>query len=164
MAAKRGGGRIKTVVYLDVLLLTNFLTAYLLLLAAGALSGQRAPFARMLAGSALAALSALILFAPEQPYPVQVAYKAATALGITAAAFGWRSRRRLVTAACWYAALNIALAGAVLLVILRTGTVRGLLRGGRTGPADFHPAGGTHQNRRAGAGALRPARPAARGA
>ena len=85
MAAKRGGGRIKTVVYLDVLLLTNFLTAYLLLLAAGALSGQRAPFARMLAGSALAALSALILFAPEQPYPVQVAYKAATALGITAA-------------------------------------------------------------------------------
>lgn len=112
MAAKRGGGRIKTVVYLDVLLLTNFLTAYLLLLAAGALSGQRAPFARMLAGSALAALSALILFAPEQPYPVQVAYKAATALGITAAAFGWRSRRRLVTAACWYAALNIALAGA----------------------------------------------------
>ena len=122
MAAKRGGGRIKTVVYLDVLLLTNFLTAYLLLLAAGALSGQRAPFARMLAGSALAALSALILFAPEQPYPVQVAYKAATALGITAAAFGWRSRRRLVTAACWYAALNIALAGAVLLVILRTGT------------------------------------------
>ena len=109
MAAKRGGGRIKTVVYLDVLLLTNFLTAYLLLLAAGALSGQRAPFARMLAGSVLAALSALILFAPEQPYPVQVAYKAATALGITAAAFGWRSRRRLVTAACWYAALNIAL-------------------------------------------------------
>lgn len=69
MAAKRGGGRIKTVVYLDVLLLTNFLTAYLLLLAAGALSGQRAPFARMLAGSALAALSALILFAPEQPVP-----------------------------------------------------------------------------------------------
>ena len=96
MAAKKGGGRIKTVVYLDVLLLTNFLTAYLLLLAAGALSGQRAPFARMLAGSALAALSALILFAPEQPYPVQVAYKAATALGITAAAFGWRSRRRRI--------------------------------------------------------------------
>lgn len=180
MAAKRGGGRIKTVVYLDVLLLTNFLTAYLLLLAAGALSGQRAPFARMLAGSALAALSALILFAPEQPYPVQVAYKAATALGITAAAFGWRSRRRLVTAACWYAALNIALAGAVLLVILRTGTrvadtanltvylrvspllllalSGGLLRGGRTGPAAFHPAGGTHQNRRSGAGPLRPAR------
>ena len=64
MAAKRGGGRIKTVVYLDVLLLTNFLLAYFLLLAAGALSGQRAGFGRMLAGSGVAALSALVLFAP----------------------------------------------------------------------------------------------------
>lgn len=186
MAAKRGGGRIKTVVYLDVLLLTNFLTAYLLLLAAGALSGQRAPFARMLAGSALAALSALILFAPEQPYPVQVAYKAATALGITAAAFGWRSRRRLVTAACWYAALNIALAGAVLLVILRTGTrvadtanltvylrVSPLLLLALSGACCaavelglrlFTRREAPTKTAGAGAGALRPARPAARGA
>ena len=117
-----GGGPIKTVVYLDVLLLTNFLTAHFLLLAAGALSGQRAGFGHMLAGSGLAALSALILFAPEQPYPVQVGYKIATAFAITAAAFGVRSKRRLVTAACWYAALNILLAGVVLLVILATNT------------------------------------------
>ena len=100
--------------YLDVLLLTNFLMAYFLLLAAGALSGQRGEFVRMLAGSGLAAMSSLILFAPPQPYLVQVVYKITTALAITAAAFGWRSKRRLVTAACWYAALNIALAGAVL--------------------------------------------------
>lgn len=65
----------------------------------------------MLAGSGLAAMSSLILFAPPQPYLVQVVYKITTALAITAAAFGWRSKRRLVTAACWYAALNIALAG-----------------------------------------------------
>lgn len=121
MAAKRGGGRIKTVVYLDVLLLTNFLLAYFQLLAAGTLSGQRAGFGRMLAGSGVAALSALVLFAPPQPYPVQAAYKIATALGITAAAFGRRSLRRLLTAACWYAALNIALAGVVMLVMLNTG-------------------------------------------
>ena len=108
--------------YLDVLLLTNFLMAYFLLLAAGALSGQRAGFVRMLAGSGLAAMSSLILFAPPQPYLVQVVYKITTALAITAAAFGWRSKRRLVTVACWYAALNIALAGAVLLAVLRTGT------------------------------------------
>ena len=54
-------------------------------------------------------------------YPVQAAYKIATALGITAAAFGRRSLRRLLTAACWYAALNIALAGVVMLVMLNTG-------------------------------------------
>lgn len=109
-------------VYLDVLLLTNFLLAYFLLLAAGALSGQRASFGRMLAGSGVAALSSLILFAPEQPYPVQTAYKLATAAAATAAAFGWQSKRRLLTAACWYAALNILLAGLVLLVLLGTGT------------------------------------------
>lgn len=120
--AAKEGERIKTVIYLDVLLLVNFLAAYFLLLAAGALSGQRAGFGRMLLGSALAALSSLILFAPEQPYPVQLLYKIGTALLITASVFGWRHKRRLLTAACWYAALNIALAGAALLTILRTGT------------------------------------------
>lgn len=115
-------GCIKTVIYLDVLLLVNFLTAYFLLLAAGLLSGQRAGFGRMLLGSSLAALSALILFVPEQPYPIQLLYKLVTALLITASVFGWQSKRRLLTAACWYAAMNILLAGVALLVILRTGT------------------------------------------
>ena len=59
----------KTVIYLDVLLLVNFLAAYFLLLAAGLFSGQRAGFGRMVLGSGAAALSALILFAPEQAYP-----------------------------------------------------------------------------------------------
>ena len=74
----------KTVIYLDVLLLVNFLVAYLLLQAAGVLTGQHAPFVRMLLGSACAAASALILFAPELAYPAQLAYKLATALAITA--------------------------------------------------------------------------------
>lgn len=109
-------------IYLDVLLLVNFLIAYFLLTAAGAVSGQRAGFRRMLAGSGLAALASLILFAPEQPYPVQLAYKLFTALVITAVTFGWRNKLRFLTAVCWYAALNIALAGLVLLLLLRTHT------------------------------------------
>lgn len=109
-------------IYLDVLLLVNFVTAYFLLLASGLLSGQRAGAGRMLLGSGVAALSSLILFAPEQPFAVQLAYKIGTALLITAAAFGYRNKRRLVTAACWYAAFNIALAGLVMLVIFHTGT------------------------------------------
>lgn len=76
----------------------------------------------MVLGSGVAALSALILFAPEQPYFLQVTYKIGTAFAITAVTFGWRSFRRLVTAACWYAAFNIALAGLVFLTILQTGT------------------------------------------
>ena len=102
------GCTIKTVIYLDVLLLVNFLVAYLLLQAAGVLTGQRAAFARMLTGSVCAAVSALILFAPE--------------LAIAALTFGWRDKLRLLAAACWYAALNILLAGLVVLIIFQTGT------------------------------------------
>lgn len=112
----------KTVIYLDVLLLTNFLIAYALLSTAGLLAGRQAGFGRMLAASALAALSSLILFAPELPYAAQLAYKMATA-GLAAwAAFGIRPLRAWLTALCWYAVLNLLLAGLCILVILQTGT------------------------------------------
>lgn len=109
-------------IYLDVLLLVNFLIAYFLLLAAGLLSGQHAGFGRMALGSALAALSALILFAPELSYPAQVLYKLLTACAVTGVSFGIRGWRRFVTAVCWYAALNILLAGLCILAVLQTGT------------------------------------------
>jgi len=117
-----GGEDIKTVIYLDVLLLVNFLMSYFLLLAAGVMAGGRARFARMVAGSVLAALSALILLAPELPYPVQLAYKVVTAALIVAAAYGVRPFRRYLTAVVWYAVLNLLLAALVLLAILRTAT------------------------------------------
>lgn len=109
-------------IYLDVLLLVNFLIAWFLLLAAGAVCGIRASFGRMALGSGLAALSALILFAPELPYPLQAAYRIGTAAVIAAAAFGWKDGRRLAAVICWYAALNFALAGGVILVVQRTQT------------------------------------------
>lgn len=112
----------KTVIYLDVLLLVNFLVAYFLLLAAGLLTAQRASFGRMILGSVLAAASSLILFAPELSYPAQVAYKLLTAGIIVGAAFSFRSVRRYLAATLWYAALNILLAGLAVMVILRTGT------------------------------------------
>lgn len=111
-----------TVIYLDVLLLTNFLIAYGSLSAAGVLAGVRAGFGRMLTASVLAAFSALILFAPPLPYAMQVGYRLATALGIAAAAFAGRGWRRVLAAACWFAALNLLLAGLCMLVILQTDT------------------------------------------
>ena len=112
----------KTVIYLDTLLLVNFLIAYFMLMAVGLLTNQRAGFGRMVASSALAALSALILFAPELPYAGQVGYKLLSAGAITAAAFGWRAKRRYLAAVSWYAALNILLAGLVILAIHTSGT------------------------------------------
>lgn len=113
---------IKTVIYLDVLLLVNFLVAYFLLQAAGLLSSQHAAFSRMVFASGIASLSALILFAPELSYPAQILYKILTACAVVGVAFGLQGLRRFVTAVCWYAALNILLAGLCIAVILRTGT------------------------------------------
>ena len=113
---------IKTVIYLDVLLLVNFLVAYFLLQAAGLLSSQHVAFSRMVCASGIASLSALILFAPELSYPAQILYKILTACAVVGVAFGLQGLRRFVTAVCWYAALNILLAGLCIAVILRTGT------------------------------------------
>ena len=112
----------KTVIYLDVLLLTNFLIGYALLAAAGLLAGMQARFGRMVLASLLAASSALILLAPELTYPQQLVYKVGTAAVITAAAFGVRPLRRYAAALGWFAALNLLLAGLCILVILRTGS------------------------------------------
>lgn len=79
---------IKTVIYLDVLLLVNFLVAYFLLQAAGLLSSQHAAFSRMVCASGIASLSALILFAPELSYPAQILYKILTACAVVGVAFG----------------------------------------------------------------------------
>ena len=113
---------IKTVIYLDVLLLVNFLAAYFLLRATGFLSGQLAGFSRLICASGIAALSALILFAPELSYPAQVLYKVLTACAVVGTAFGLQDIRHFITAVCWYTALNILLAGLCIMIILHTGT------------------------------------------
>ena len=111
----QGVGSIKTVIYLDILLLVNFLAAYFLLLAAGGLCAQRPRFGRLLAGSAAAAVSALVLLAPPLPLAVQLGYKLGTAAVVTSAAFGVRSKRRWLAVTAVYAALNIALGGLAVL-------------------------------------------------
>ena len=85
---------IKTVIYLDVLLLVNFLVAYFLLQAAGLLSSQHAAFSRMVCASGIASLSALILFAPELSYPAQILYKILTACAVVGVAVGRQGLRR----------------------------------------------------------------------
>ena len=102
--------------------MVNFLVAYFLLQAAGLLSSQHAAFSRMVCASGIASLSALILFAPELSYPAQILYKILTACAVVGVAFGLQGLRRFVTAVCWYAALNILLAGLCIAIILRTGT------------------------------------------
>ncbi len=70
---------IKTVIYLDVLLLTNFALTLLFLLAAGLLAGVECRAGRLLLGGAAGALSSLALLAPEAPDAAALLYKVSTA-------------------------------------------------------------------------------------
>ena len=112
----------KTVIYLDVLLLVNFLMGYFLLRAAGLLSGTVPGFGRALAGAVLAALSSLVLLAPPLPPAAQTLYQLAAALLIVRCAFCWRGWRSLLRQALWYALLNLLTAGLVVLAIQHWGT------------------------------------------
>ena len=109
----------KTVIYLDSLLLVNFVIGYFLLRAAGCVCGAPPRWPRGCLGAALAAVSTLILLAPPLPVWAQFLYQGGSALAITAAAFGWQGVRLLLRRAAWYFGMNLALAGLVLAAILR---------------------------------------------
>lgn len=111
----------KTVIYLDILLLVNFLIGYFMLLGAGKLSGTQ--HKHLLLGSALSALSTLIVLAPPLPDLVSAAYKLLTGPLIVLAAFGWQGRRPFGRVLCWFLLMNMGLAGVVLLAVTRGGFV-----------------------------------------
>lgn len=117
----------KTVIYLDVLLLVNFIVGYFLLRSAGIACGVCPPFARNLLGAAAAALASLVLFLPPLPAPAQIVFGAAGALLAAGAAFPWQGARMYLRLTVWYFALNTGLAGLLMLFI-----GRGWLPGGQT--------------------------------
>ena len=100
------------VLYIDELLLVNFVAAAAFLLAAGLLAGAQCSGLRLAAGAALAAASCLILLAPALHPALALAYKAAAGAGTVALAYGWPGARCFARLGGWYLALNLLLAGA----------------------------------------------------
>lgn len=105
----------KTVIYLDELLLTNFLAAAALLLCAGLLCARQCAALRLAVGSACAAASSLGILLPELPEVLAFLYKVFTCCAVVAAAYGVPGRRGFVRLCAWYLLLNLLLCGAVLL-------------------------------------------------
>lgn len=106
---------IKTVIYLDVLLLTNFVLTLLFLLAAGLLAGVECRAGRLLLGGVAGAASSLALLAPEAPDAAALLYKVSTAALTVAAAYGWPGVRCFARLVGWFCAGNLLLAGTLLL-------------------------------------------------
>ena len=104
----------KTVIYLDELLLTNFLAAAMLLLCTGLLCARQCSGLRLLAGSAAAAAFSLGILLPELPGAAAVLCKVFTCGAVVAAAYGLPGLRSFARLCGWYAALNGLLCGAVV--------------------------------------------------
>ena len=85
----------RTVIYLDVLLLVNFVVGAAFLLAAGLLCGACCSPLRLVGGAGAAAVSSLALLAPTAPWPLALTYKGMSAALCVAAAYGWQGRGTL---------------------------------------------------------------------
>ena len=105
----------KTVIYLDELLLTNFLAAAMLLLRTGLLCARQCSGLRLLAGSAAAAPSSLGILLSELPGAAAVLCKAFTCGAVVAAAYGVPGLRGFARLCTWYLLLNLLLCGAAVL-------------------------------------------------
>ena len=105
----------KTVVFVDELLLVNFAAAAALLLGAGLLCGRSCTGLRLCAGSAAAAVSTLALLAPPWCAPLAVLYKIASCCCVVAVCYGVPGARSFARLCGWYAALNGVLCGVVVL-------------------------------------------------
>ena len=105
----------KTVIYLDVLLLTNFVLTVFFLLAAGLLAGVECRAGRLLLGGVAGAAASLALLAPEAPDAAALLYKMSTAALTVAAAYGWPGWRCFARLTGWFWAGSLLLTGALLL-------------------------------------------------
>lgn len=111
----------KIIIYLDILLLVNFLTGYLLLCAAGHLAGSETSGLRLLAGGLAAAAASLLMLLPPLPVPLQLMSKALVGAFVVRTAFSWRGWRMFGRQTAWFLLLNLIAAGSCLLLSLRCG-------------------------------------------
>lgn len=150
----------RTVIYLDVLLLVNFVVGAAFLLAAGLLCGACCSPLRLVGGAGAAAVSSLALLAPTAPWPLALTYKGTSAALCVAVAYGWQGARNTTRLTAWFVLLNLTLTGALFLpgaacnnlsfylpvspglLLASTAGVCGVVEGvlhvlGRSGPACF---------------------------
>ena len=109
---------LKTVIYVDVLLLVNFIIGYFLLRATGIMCAMPLPFARNIFGAVLAAIATIALLLPPLPFFIQIAFKIVCGMIIARAAFPWHGWRRYLCLCGVYAALNFGFAGVLIFLLL----------------------------------------------
>lgn len=103
-------------VYVDILIMTNFIVDYFLLMLTSFLLSAKVKRWRLFLSAFLASLTALVIFAPELNAFVEFIVKFLFSLLIVLIAFGYKNMKRYIKAAVLFFASNVIFAGGALLV------------------------------------------------
>ena len=103
-------------VYVDILIMTNFIVDYFLLLLTAFLSGNEKKRLRLFFSSFLASLSSLLIFAPEMSFAAEFSSKLVVSLVIVYIAFGFKNKIRFLKSLVIFYATNVVLAGGTVTV------------------------------------------------
>lgn len=102
-------------VYVDILIFTNFLIDYFLLILTASLSKLHKKRWRLIISAAVASLSSLLIFAPELSAIAEIGINLAVSAIIVLIAFGFKNRIRFFKNTVIFYAANVILAGGTLL-------------------------------------------------
>ena len=103
-------------VYVDVLITTNFIVDYFILLLTSYLSGSEKKRIRLFFSSVLASLSSLLIFAPEMSFLAEFSSKLVISFVIVYIAFGFKNKIRFLKSLLIFYAANVVLAGGTVTV------------------------------------------------
>ncbi len=117
-------------VYVDILLITNFLIDYFILLLSNRLSGAGTKRWRIVLGSFFASLTSLFIFAPEMSLFAEISLNVATAFLIVLITFGFKNKIRFLKSTLIFYASNAILAGGSLAVWSMLGAKGIIVRNG----------------------------------
>ncbi len=128
----RSGGKALETVYVDILIITNFLIDYFILLLSNRLSGAGKKRIRIVAAAFVASLFSLLIFAPELSLFVEILINTISSLAIVFIAFGFKNIKRFLKLTLIFYASNALIAGGSMLawsifnlngIIVRNGAV-----------------------------------------
>ena len=104
------------VIYADVLIITNLVIDYFLLLATAKIIKREPPLWRMILSAILASLTSLLIFLPEQSKTAEFLLKFFPSFIICLACFGYINLRRWVYTSLTFFAVAFAYAGAMIAI------------------------------------------------